>query len=138
MCDYNYIKEKIRQICEKFDVQIIAYDRWNASQIVIDLTEEGCPMIPVGQGFRTMSPAAKEFETLVLSRSIRHGGNPVLRWMMSNIVLALDPAGNIKPNKAKSNEKIDGVVACLMGLSEAMQNKNSGGSAYDDREIFFI
>ncbi len=52
--------------------------------------------------------------------------------------IGIRPAGNIKPNKAKSNEKIDGVVACLMGLSEAMQNKNSGGSAYDDREIFFI
>ena len=138
VCDYNYIKQKIRDISEKFDVQMIAYDRWNASQIVIDLTEEGCPMIPVGQGYRTMSPATKEFETLILAGSIRHGGNPVLRWMMSNVVLALDPAGNVKPNKAKSNDKIDGIVACLMGLSEAMQNKNNGGSAYDDREIFFI
>ena len=80
----------------------------------------------------------KEFETLILSGKIRHGGDPVLRWMMSNVVLTLDPAGNVKPNKAKSNEKIDGIVACIMALSEAMENKNKGGSAYDDKEIFFI
>jgi phage terminase large subunit-like protein len=138
VCDYNYIKQKIRDLSELYDIRMIAYDRWNASQIVIDLTEEGCPMIPVGQGYRTMSPATKEFETLVLGGNIRHNGNPALRWMMSNVVLALDPAGNVKPNKAKSNDKIDGVVSTLMGLSEAMQNKNGGNSGYDDKEIFFI
>ena len=137
VCDYNYIKQKIRDLSEIYDIQMIAYDRWNASQIVIDLTEEGCPMIPVGQGYRTMSPATKEFETLVLGGNIRHAGNPVLRWMMSNIVLTQDPAGNVKPNKAKSNDKIDGIVSCLMALSEAMKNKNSG-TGYDDKEIFFI
>ena len=138
VCDYNYIKQKIRDLSELYDIRMIAYDRWNASQIVIDLVEEGCPMIPVGQGFRTMSPATKEFETLILSNKIRHGGDPVLRWMMSNVVLTYDPAGNVKPNKAKSQDKIDGIVACLNALSEAMENKNKGGSTYDDKEIFFI
>ena len=138
VCDYNYIKQKIRDLSELYDIRMIAYDRWNASQIVIDLTEEGCPMIPVGQGYKTMSPATKQFETLALSGKLRHGGQPVLRWMMSNVVLTFDPAGNVKPNKAKSNEKIDGVVSCIMALSEAMQNKNGGNSAYDDKEIFFI
>ena len=138
VCDYNYIKQKIRDLSEIYDIRMIAYDRWNASQIVIDLTEEGCPMIPVGQGYKTMSPATKEFETLILGGNIRHGGNPVLRWMMSNIVLTFDSAGNVKPDKGKSNEKIDGVVACVMAISEAMQNKNGGNSAYDGKEIFFI
>ena len=136
--DYNYIKQKIRDLSELYDIQIVAYDRWNSSQLVIDLMEEGCPMIPVGQGFKTMSPATKEFETLILGGKVRHGADPVLRWMMSNVVLTLDPAGNVKPNKAKSNEKIDGIVACIMALSEAMENKNKGGSAYDDKEIFFL
>jgi len=136
--DYNYIKQKIVELSELYDIQIVAYDRWNSSQLIIDLTEDGCPCVPVGQGFKTMSPATKEFETLILSGKIRHGGDPVLRWMMSNVVLTLDPAGNVKPNKAKSNEKIDGIVACIMALSEAMENKNKGGSAYDDKEIFFI
>ena len=95
-------------------------------------------MIPVGQGFKTLSPATKEFETLVLGGKVRHGGDPVLRWMMSNVVLTYDPASNVKPNKARSNEKIDGIVACIMALSEAMENKNKGGSTYDDKEIFFI
>ena len=95
-------------------------------------------MIPVGQGYRTMSPATKEFETLILSGNIRHAGNPVLRWMMSNVVLTEDPAGNVKPNKAKSNDKIDGIVSVLMGLSESMKNKNQGGTGYDSKEIFFI
>ena len=138
VCDYNYIKQKIRDLSELYDIRMIAYDRWNASQIVIDLTDEGCPMIPVGQGYKTMSPATKQFETLALSGKLRHGGQPVLRWMMSNVVLTFDPAGNVKPNKAKSNEKIDGVVSCIMALSEAMSNKNGGNSAYDDKEIFFI
>ena len=138
VCDYNYIKQKIRDLSELYDIKMIAYDRWNASQIVIDLTEEGCPMIPVGQGYRTMSPATKEFETLILSGNIRHAGNPVLRWMMSNVVLTEDPAGNVKPNKAKSNDKIDGIVSVLMGLSESMKNKNQGGTGYDSKEIFFI
>ena len=100
--------------------------------------EEGCPMIPVGQGFKTMSPATKEFEGLVLSGKFRHGGDPVLRWMMSNVVLNHDSSSNVKPDKGRSNEKIDGIVACIMALSEAMQNKNKGGSAYDEKEIFFI
>ena len=138
VCDYNYIKQKIRDLSEMFDIQIVAYDRWNASQIVIDLTEEGCPMIPVGQGYKTMSPSTKEFETLIISGKVRHGGNPVLRWMMSNVVLTFDAAANVKVDKSKSNEKVDGVIACLMALSEAMENKNKGGSAYDDKEIFFI
>ena len=138
VCDYNYIKQKIRDLSEIYDIQIVAYDRWNASQIVIDLTEEGCPMIPVGQGYKTMSPATKEFETLIIGGKIRHSGNPVLRWMMSNIVLTYDAAGNIKPDKSKSNEKIDGIISCIMGLSEAMQNKNGGNSGYDSKEIFFI
>ncbi len=136
--DYNYIKQKIVELSELYDIQIVAYDRWNSSQLIIDLTEDGCPCVPVGQGFKTMSPATKEFETLILSGKIRHNGDPVLRWMMSNVVLTFDPAGNVKPNKAKSNEKIDGIVACIMALSEAMENKNKGGSAYDDKEIFFI
>ena len=138
VCDYNYIKQKIRDLSTYYDIQIVAYDRWNASQIVIDLTEEGCPMIPVGQGYKTMSPATKEFEALVLSGKLRHGGDPVLRWMMSNVVLTYDAAANCKPDKAKSNEKIDGIVSTIMALSEAMENKNKGGSTYDDKEIFFI
>lgn len=140
VCDYNYIKHKIRELSSLFDIKMMGYDRWNSSQLVIDVTEEGiCPMIPVGQGFRTMSPASKEFETLILSNKIRHGGNPVLRWMMSNVVLKIDPASNIKPDKSKSTEKIDGIISTLIALSEAMQNKNDNdGSAYDDKEIFFI
>ena len=138
VCDYNYIKQKIIELSELYDIQIVAYDRWNASQLIIDLTEDGCPCIPVGQGYKTMSPATKEFEGLVLSGKLRHGGDPVLRWMMSNVVLTHDAAGNCKPDKSKSNEKIDGIVSTIMALSEAMQNKNTGGSAYDDKEIFFL
>ena len=78
-------------------------------------------------------------KTLILSNKIRHGGNPILRWMMSNVVLKIDPASNIKPDKSKSTEKIDGIISTLMALSEAMQNKNdNNGSGYDDKEIFFI
>ena len=79
-----------------------------------------------------------EFEKLILSKKIRHDRNPVLRWMMNNIVITQDPAGNVKPDKSKSSEKIDGVISSIMALSEAMENKNKGGSTYDNKEIFFV
>ena len=138
VCDYNYIKHKIREVSDNFDLKMVAYDRWGATSLVIDMIEEGCPMIPVGQGYKTLSPSTKEFEKLILSKKIRHDGNPVLRWMMNNIVITQDPAGNVKPDKSKSSEKIDGVISSIMALSEAMENKNKGGSTYDNKEIFFV
>ena len=72
-----------------------------------------------------MSPPTKELMKLVLEQMIAHGGHPVLRWMMDNIFIRTDPAGNIKADKEKSTEKIDGAVAAIMGLDRAIRCGNS-------------
>lgn len=91
--------------------------------------------IPFGQGFKDMSPPSKELMKLTLEQKLAHGGHPVLRWMMDNIFVRTDPAGNIKPDKEKSTEKIDGAVATIMALDRAIRNGGSTGSVYDDRGV---
>ena len=135
--DYNYIKKRIQEVASIVNIKSIAYDRWNASQLVIDLTEEGLPLIPFGQGFGSMSAPCKELEKLVLGKQLNHGGNKVLRWMCSNLAMKSDPAGNIKMDKSKSTEKIDGMVSLAMALGTYM-NDDHDDSSYDDRGIVFI
>ena len=137
VADYNFIKEKIMQLGMQFRIQSICYDRWNASQLVIDLTNENVPMEPFGQGFQSMSAPTKELEKLILGQQIIHDGNPVMSWMLSNIALQEDPAGNIKPNKAKSTEKIDGVVALIQALGSYMTEGNMN-SVYDGRGLLIL
>lgn len=137
--DYNFIKAKIEELAEKFNIRSIAYDRWNSSQLVIDLVNEGLPLAPFGQGFVSMSAPTKELERLVLTQSINHGGNEVLRWMCSNLQMKLDPAANIKMDKGKSKEKIDGMIALVMALGRYMNpGEDSGPSTYEDSGIIFI
>ena len=118
--DYEFVKADILQITEMYDLQSSAYDRWNSSQTIIDLQNEGMDCNPFGQGYGSMSAPSKEFEKLVLSEKIEHFGNPVLRWMLSSTLIKTDPAGNIKPDKEKSVQKIDGIVASIMALGEWM------------------
>lgn len=118
--DYAFIKEDILQLSRKYNIRSIAYDRWNSSQTVIDLQNEGMTMHPFGQGYASMSTPTKAFEAGVLSRQVVHDGNPVLRWMLSNVAIARDPSGNIKPDKSKSSQKIDGISAAIMALGEKM------------------
>ena len=118
--DYDFVKADILQIAEIYDLQSTAYDRWNASQTIIDLQNEGMECSPFGQGYGSMGAPSKEFEKMVLTEKIEHFGNPVLRWMMASTVVKTDPAGNIKPDKEKSSQKIDGIVASIMALGEWM------------------
>ena len=120
--DYNFIQAKIVELAQQYDIKDIAYDRFNASQLVIDLQNEGLQMFPFGQGFISMSSPTKELERLVKDRQLKHDGNPVTRWMMGNILLKSDPAGNIKIDKAKSGDKVDGPVSVVMALGTAMQD----------------
>jgi phage terminase large subunit-like protein len=120
--DYNFIKAQILDLALEFEIKDIAYDRFNASQLVIDLQNEGLQMFPFGQGFISMSSPTKELERLVKDGRLKHDGNPVTRWMMGNVLLANDPAGNIKINKAKSGDKVDGPVSIVMALGTAMQD----------------
>ena len=135
---YGFIEKYICELGEKYNIREIAYDRWNATQMVQNLEDDGFTMIPFGQGFRDMSPPTKELMRLVLEHRLAHGGHPVLRWNMDNAFVRTDPAGNLKIDKQKSTEKVDGAVALVMALDRAMKNQNSGGSVYDEREMIFL
>lgn len=121
--DYDVIRRDIGEIADEYPIQEIAFDRWNASQLVTQLMGDGMQMVQFGQGFVSMSAPSKELEKLVVSRKLRHAGNPVLRWMAANVVAEQDAAGNIKPSKAKSREKIDGIVALIMAIGRAQVHK---------------
>lgn len=121
--DYDFVKADILAMSEKYGVSSIAYDRWNSSQMIIQLQDEGLEMSPFGQGYGSMSAPSKEFEKMVLAGKIEHFNNPVLRWMLASTAIQTDPAGNIKPDKRKSSQKIDGIVASIMALGEMMTAK---------------
>jgi phage terminase large subunit-like protein len=135
--DYGYIRQKVNELRQVYKIQSIAYDRYNASQLVIDMTGDGVKCNPMGQGFVSMSTPTKEMEKLVYEGKINHSGNPVLRWMISNVMIAQDAAGNIKVAKDKSTEKVDGVVASIMALGELMTNIK-GPSPYNERGILTL
>lgn len=136
---YGYIEKFIESLGERFNIREIAFDRWGAVQMVQNLEGMGFTVVPFGQGFKDMSPPTKELMKLVLEQRIAHGGHPALRWMMDNIFIRTDPAGNIKPDKEKSTEKIDGAVATIMALDRAIRCGNdTAESVYDSRGLLFI
>lgn len=120
--DYHAVLDQIDRDARAFDVAEVAYDRWGMTQLSQDLMDAGMKVIPFGQGFASMSAPTKEFERLVLDGKYRHGGNPVMRWMIDNVVVRQDPAGNLKIDKGRSTEKVDGAVAAVMALDRATRN----------------
>lgn len=135
--DYRQIIADIEALGERFHIREIAFDRWGAFQVQQQLEGAGFTMVAFGQGFKSMSPPTKELLKLVLARKLAHGGHPVLRWMADNMVVDQDPAGNVKPNKAKSREKIDGMVALIMALDRAIRHQQPG-SVYERRGILVV
>ena len=136
---YGYIEKFIEELGKKFNIREIAFDRWGAVQMVQNLEGMGFTVVPFGQGFKDMSPPTKELMKLTLEQKLAHGGHPVLRWNMDNIFIRTDPAGNIKADKEKSTEKIDGAVATIMALDRAIRCGNdTSESVYNDRGILFI
>ncbi|MBY4973242.1 terminase large subunit [Streptococcus phage phi-SsuYTJ2_rum] len=132
---YGFIEKFIEDLSEIYHIKEIAYDRWNATQMVQNLEGMGLTMVPFGQGYKDMSPPSKELYKLMMEGKIQHGGHPVLKWMGQNVVMRQDPAGNIKPDKEKSVEKIDGIVALIMGLDRCIRHQTEEGSVYDERGI---
>jgi phage terminase large subunit-like protein len=120
--DYDVIRADINALKEQYNIQEIAIDRWNAAQITTQLMGDGFVIEQFGQGYASMSAPAKEFEKLVIEGKLKHGGHPVLRWMAANVAIEQDAAGNIKPSKAKSTERIDGIVASVMAVGRASTN----------------
>lgn len=137
--DYDFVKADILRIVTDYDLRTSAYDRWNSSQTIIDLQNEGMECNPFGQGYGSMSAPTKEFEKLVLTEKIEHFGNPVLRWMLASTLVKTDPAGNIKPDKEKSTQKIDGIVATIMALGEWMTAQaNDESNPYENRGLLTL
>ncbi len=137
--DYDFVKADILQLCEIYNIKSTAYDRWNSSQTIIDLSNEGMEFSPFGQGYGSMAAPTKQFETLVLTKLLEHFANPVLRWMLASTVVMTDPAGNIKPDKAKSTQKIDGIVASIMALGEWMTAQaNEDNNPYNNRGLLTL
>jgi len=135
--DYGFIRHRINEDAARFDLAEIAYDRWGASKLRQELEEDGHTMIEFGQGFASMSPPTKELERLVLSGLLDHGSNKALAWMAANLVIRTDPAGNIKPDKEKSIEKIDGIVALIMALDRALKHTDTK-SVYEERGVLTV
>lgn len=135
---YGFIEKYIENLGKLYNIKEIAVDRWNATQMIQNLEDLGFKMIPFGQGYKDMSPPSKELYKLLMEGKITHGGNPVLKWMAGNVVMRQDPAGNIKPDKDKSTEKIDGIVALIMALDRCIRNAGITGSVYDNRGLFFV
>ena len=136
---YGFIEKFIEELGTKYHIKEIAFDRWGAVQMVQNLEGMEFTVVPFGQGFKDMSPPTKELMKLTLEQKLAHGGHPVLRWMMDNIFIRTDPAGNIKADKEKSTEKIDGAIATIIGLDRAIRCGNMNTeSVYDARGILFI
>lgn len=131
---YGFIEKFIEDLGTHYHILEIAFDRWGATQMSQDLEGMGFTVVPFGQGYASMSPPTKEFYKLLMEGRIIHGGNPVMKWMSGNVVVDTDPAGNIKCTKAKSPEKIDGIVAAIMALDRCIRHENQT-SVYDERGL---
>ncbi|MFV8242169.1 terminase large subunit [Mycolicibacterium peregrinum] len=135
--DYDFIQGQINRDRDQFQVKDIGYDPWNSQQLINDLLTDGAPMVTVRQGFPSMSAPTKDLQRLLLTGTaekpiIRHGGNPLLRWTVDNFAVVLDDAGNVKPSKANAADKIDPVVALIMGLGRALAARDAEfTSAYE-------
>lgn len=134
--DYDYVREALRRLADTYHVRGVAIDRWNAAQLSQQLVADGLNVVGFGQGFASMGAPSKEFQKLVLAGKLRHGDNPVLSWCVGNAAVEQDAAGNIKPSKRKSTERIDGVVALIMALGLAASDPdNAGESIYEQQGV---
>lgn len=124
MTDLSRIEEDIREDLSRYDVKGIAFDPWNALQLATSLSADGAPMIEYRNTVQNFSDPMKSLEALVQDKRISHDGNPVLRWMMSNVVAKLDAKDNIFPRKERYECKIDGVVALIMALGIATSGES--------------
>ncbi len=136
--DYDAVFRDIMQHGEDFDIQLIGVDRWNTTQIAGQLAEAGFTVEFFGQGYASMSGPSKFLERVVLQKRIDHGAHPVLRWNARNVAIAKDGAENVKPVKDKSTNRIDGIVATIMGIGIGDAFENEGPSVYETRGIIRV
>jgi len=135
--DYGAVEQHIAGLAEDYRVEAIAIDRWNSTATTTRLMDQGLPVVRFGQGFASMSPACKEVERLVMARQLYHTGCPVLRWCLANVAIDQDAAGNIKIDRAKAKEKVDGAVALAMAIGVASASPSTA-SVYETRPSFLF
>ena len=136
--DHEFIFDRMDKDARRYDIVDVAFDRWGAARVYTIMEDRGMTLVQMGQGFVSMSGPAKELERMVRRRRLHYGEQPVMRWMGHNVVVTEDPAGNIKPDKAKAREKIDGVVALVMALDRSMRHGGPKRSIYEDRGIEMV
>lgn len=133
--DQEVIIERIKQDAEAYNITLIGFDKWNSAGVVQPLQNSGFEMIEARQNSYEMTPGMKELERLVLKHKLRHGNNPVLTWCADNLVVKMGPTGLMMPDKAKSREKIDGIVAVIMALCLWLRNPDAGESYYEHHRL---
>lgn len=136
--DYDVIRSDINALAGRYRIREIGVDPWNALSLVTDLQRDGIDITLVRMGFYSISAATKELEKLILNRGIEHPNNPVLNWMFGNVAVEQDAAGNVKPVKGKSADKIDGVVSLIMALARTIKQEQPKVSVYEDRGIAYL
>jgi phage terminase large subunit-like protein len=136
--DFGFIEAEVLELCGLYDLRELAYDRVFAGEIVQNLMGEGVTVVPFGQGFLSMGSPTAEIHRMLLAGEFQHAGNPVLRWNASNVTVATDAAGNIKPDKERSTERIDGVVAVIMAIGRAKVQPANEHSVYNDEELLVL
>jgi phage terminase large subunit-like protein len=136
--DYDVVERRIHELVAELDVVEVCVDPWNATAVLQHLQRDGVPAYEVRQVLQHLAPAAKEFERLVLAGQLRHDGNPILRWCVNNCAVDIDANGNLKPNKARSREKIDGVSAILTALARVIVAPAAERSVYEDRGLLAL
>lgn len=135
VADYDQIRDDILDLRSQFAIKELAFDRWNATHLITQLMSEGLPCFGFGQGFASMSGPMKQLDKLLMGQELRHDGNPVMRWCVSNVMSETDAAGNQKVSKSKSSEKVDPVVALVMAIGRAILREEDGPSIYETRGL---
>ena len=143
VADYDFIRAQINRDREAFDVRGIAYDPWNSSQLVNDLVSDGAPMVKTRQGLITLTAPTKELQRVLLEGTaevpmFRHGGNPAVRWQVDNFAVAMDAAGNVKPDKAVAADKIDAVAAVINAMSLVLAMEPKRVSKYETSDLIVL
>ena len=135
--DLGMIEVYIRGLAERFHIEEIAFDRWHAQDVMAALEADGYPVAEFPQNIATFARPVIDFEASMFERKLVHGGNPLLRWAVGNVVLYTDASGNRRPLKERSIDKIDPAVAAIICVGRAAQGA-SGRSSYDDAPADFL
>lgn len=139
--DYSFVRGEIVRLAAKHNLRELWVDPYHAHKLAQDLAEQdGLSVKFIRQGFLSLSGPTKELDRLVRGHKLRHGDNPILRWMASNAIAVQDDAGNLKLSKKQSKKKIDGLAALVNAIAGATQGDGDGGgpSVYEQRGILIL